>query len=77
MTWVYLDVDLTEWIGETGQFFIFVVAAFLLLSILVLVHIGMTMIRRHMNLSQWKILQNVCYIVFMIAEFWVIAFVLS
>ena len=66
--YVYNNVPFTEFIGKS--FYLFAIAAFSYLTIIMLVHIALDFVKKYpMN--------HLCYLWFAVAESWVIAFLLA
>lgn len=65
---VYNNVPFTDYIRV--NFFIFAISAFLYLSVLMLVHVALDFVRK-------PPLCNLSYIIFVLSECWVVAFLLA
>ncbi len=65
---VYNNVPFTDYIKS--NFFIFAISAFILLTVLFMVHIALDFVRKPPQ-------SYVCYFMFLISECWVVAFILA
>lgn len=68
ITYTYNNVPFTEFIGQ--NFHLFAIAAFVLITILFMVHVALDLVRK-------PVYSHICYILFTLAECWVIAFLLA
>lgn len=65
---VYNNVPFTGYVKET--FFIFAISAFIFLTVLMMVHIALEVIRKPPQ-------SYICYLMFTLSECWVVAFILA
>jgi hypothetical protein len=68
ITFVYNNVPFTEYVKS--NFFIFAISAFILMTVLFMVHIALDFVRKPPQ-------SYICYLMFMLSESWVVAFILA
>lgn len=73
----YNDNETIEFIKADENLYLLVIFSFIMISILIVVHTSMHSLRRNLQLKHWHILQNVFYLLSIMSEAWIIAFVLA